>query len=56
MEYQMVVNWDEEGAEYVATVPAIPGISGIAATSEEACAIAQEAITMVLEILAEDGA
>lgn len=54
--YSVIVKWSEEDAAFVAVIPELNGISGIASERGEAVRIALEGAAMALEVLREDGA
>ncbi|MCA9875724.1 MAG: type II toxin-antitoxin system HicB family antitoxin [Anaerolineales bacterium] len=53
MKYMVIMEKSEEG--YGAYVPDLPGCVAVANTREEALSLIQEAITLHLEMLREDG-
>ena len=53
--YRMMVQWSEEDQEYVALVPAFPGLSALAATPEAALAELQPVLDAAIEIYQADG-
>lgn len=53
--YSFSVLWSDEDGEYVATSAEFPGLSGLAATPEEAIAELKDAIEVAVQAYLEDG-
>lgn len=53
--FKVVIEWDGEGAEYVARVPALPGCATHGKTRSEAMERVREAIEGYLEALEATG-
>lgn len=54
-DYSVLVRWSDEDGEFVATIPEIPHISGLAPTREKAVRVCLEAASMVVESLEDEG-
>ena len=56
LHYSCNVRWSDEDEAFVATVPELPGVSGIGDTVDQAAAEAHVAAELAVKVLEEDGA
>ena len=55
LHYSAIVRWSEEDGEFVATIPELPGISGLGATQEEAITEARAAADLAIQVMRAQG-
>ena len=55
MKYTVVLDYSQEDAVYLVTVPAFPEVHTYGATIEEAASNAKEAIELAMEMYREEG-